>query len=43
MHSIPILSHFFEWVIPEEIHPVPKEEISAVQRGREEKFVSDNT
>jgi hypothetical protein len=28
------------WVVPEKIHPVPKEEISAVRRGMGVKFVS---
>jgi hypothetical protein len=33
-----------KWVVPEKIHtPPPPEEISAVQRGRGEKIVSDNS
>jgi hypothetical protein len=32
-----------EWVVPEKIHTPPTEEISAVQRGRGEKIVSDNS
>jgi hypothetical protein len=31
-----------DWVVPEKIHNSPKEDIPAVQRGRGEKFVSDN-
>jgi hypothetical protein len=31
------------WVIPEKIHTPPTEEISAVQRRRGEKIVSDNS
>jgi hypothetical protein len=31
------------WVVPEKIHTPPTEEISAVQRGRGEKIVSDNS
>jgi hypothetical protein len=29
--------HVLDWVVPEKIHTPPKEEISAVQRGRGEK------
>ena len=32
-----------KWVFPEKIHTPPTEEISAVQRGRGEKIVSDNS
>ena len=31
-----------QWVVPENIHTPPTEEISAVRRGRGEKIVSDN-
>jgi hypothetical protein len=31
-----------QWVVPENIHTPPTEEISAVRRGRGEKMVSDN-
>jgi hypothetical protein len=31
------------WVVPEKIHTPPTEEISAVQRGRGDKIVSDNS
>jgi hypothetical protein len=31
------------WVVPEKIHTLPTEEMFAVRRGREEKFVSDNS
>jgi hypothetical protein len=34
---------FSKWVVPEKIHTPPKEEISAVRRGRGEKIVSDNS
>jgi hypothetical protein len=30
------------WVVPEKIHPAPKEEISAILRGRGEQVVSHN-
>jgi hypothetical protein len=30
--------HTLDWVIPEKIHPAPKEGISAVQMGRGEHF-----
>jgi hypothetical protein len=33
---------YIYWVVPENIHPVPKEDMSAVWRGRGVKFVSDN-
>jgi hypothetical protein len=32
-----------DWVVPEKIHTPPTEEISAVQRGRGDKIVSDNS
>jgi hypothetical protein len=31
-----------QWVVPEKIHTLPTEEISAVRRWRGEKIVSDN-
>jgi hypothetical protein len=34
---------FWYWVVPEKIHPAPKDENSAVRKRREEKFVSDNS
>ena len=33
----------YHWVVPENIHTPPTEEISAVRRGRGEKIVSDNS
>ena len=32
-----------QWVVPENIHTPPTEEISAVRRERGEKLVSDNS
>ena len=32
-----------KWFTPEKIHTHPTEEISAVQKGRGEQFVSDNS
>jgi hypothetical protein len=36
-------SFYCYWIVPEKIHTLPKEEISAVQRGRGDKIVSDNS
>ena len=32
-----------QWVVPEKLHTPPTEEISAVQRGRGDNIVSDNS
>jgi hypothetical protein len=38
-----LLYNYCIGVIPEKIHTLPTEEISAVRRGRGEKIVSDNS
>jgi hypothetical protein len=42
MHVVQLSKGTRHFHLPEKIHTHPKEEISAIQRGRKEKFVSDN-
>jgi hypothetical protein len=42
-HMVFWLTMVLNWVVPEKLHTLPTEEISAVRRGRGDNIVSDNS